>query len=297
MRPAPRGSGTEYSYRRPAYAEATTTPRRPPWRAAVRRHASAERTAAGRAVLLTSGAVTTPVPDTQVERVLVVAAHPDDVDFGAAGTVATWTKAGIDVSYCIVTDGQAGGFDRSVSRAEMVRIRRREQRTAAVAVGAGDVRFLGYVDGELEVSRELVREISRMIREVRPQRMLIPSPERDWRHIARSHPDHLAAGEAAIRAIYPAARNPFSFPELVEDGLEPWSVPDTWLMAHRTDNHAVDITDVFDQKMRALLSHESQHTEPDELEPRLRHWLAARAQEHRLGDDRLAETFFVLSTG
>ena len=165
-----------------------------------------------------------PRPDAEIARVLVVTAHPDDVDFGVAGSVATWTDAGVAVTYCICTDGQAGGFDDAVNRADIPRIRREEQLAAAAEVGVSDVRFLGHVDGELEPSATLVRDISRVIRQVRPERLLTHSPERVWDRIGRSHPDHLAAGEATVRAVYPAARNPYAFPDLLADGLEPWSV-------------------------------------------------------------------------
>ena len=99
----------------------------------------------------------TVIPDEEIERVLVVAAHPDDVDFGSAGAVAIWTKRGIEVSYLILTDGQAGGFDESIDRAEIPAIRRAEQTKAAAEVGVSDVHYLGYVDGELEVTHALVR--------------------------------------------------------------------------------------------------------------------------------------------
>jgi LmbE family N-acetylglucosaminyl deacetylase len=135
--------------------------------------------------------------DSQVTRVLVVTAHPDDVDFGSAGTVATLVDAGVSVTYCIVTDGDAGGFDPTVPRSEIPGIRRAEQVAAAAVVGVTDVRFLGYRDGELTVSHDLRRDISRVIRQVRPQRVMIQmSPMRNWERIAASHPDHMAAGEA-----------------------------------------------------------------------------------------------------
>src|SRR3954469_15299278 len=132
--------------------------------------------------------------DSEVERVLVVTAHPDDVDFGAAGTISTFTAAGLKVTYCVCTDGDAGGFDPAVPRSEIPGIRRAEQVAAAKAVGVEDVRFLGYRDGSLEPTQDLRRDISRVIRQVRPQRMLIQSPERNWIRIGASHPDHLASG-------------------------------------------------------------------------------------------------------
>lgn len=237
------------------------------------------------------------IADSSVDRALVVAAHPDDIDFGAAGTVATWTNAGIAVTYCVVTDGQAGGFDSSVSRDSIPDIRRAEQRAAAELVGVIDVRFLGYVDGELEVTPELVRDLVRVIRQVRPQRMLVPSPERWWDRLAASHPDHLAAGEAAVRALYPFARNPFAFPELLADeGLEDWVVNELWLMAVADPNHAVDITEMVDRKIAAILAHDSQHPQRDHVEPMVRGWLGANATAFGLPGDRLAEVFRVHST-
>jgi LmbE family N-acetylglucosaminyl deacetylase len=151
-------------------------------------------------------------PDQGVERILVVTAHPDDVDFGNAGSVARWTDAGIEVAYCVCTSGEAGGFDRSVPRATMVEIREAEQRAAAKVVGVTDVTFLRYPDGRLESSFDLRRDISRVIRRVRPQRVLTQSPERNFQRVYASHPDHLAAGEATMAAVYPDARNPFAHP-------------------------------------------------------------------------------------
>ncbi|GAB3596997.1 PIG-L family deacetylase [Angustibacter peucedani] len=239
-----------------------------------------------------------PLPDHDVERVLAVAAHPDDLDFGAAGTTATFTAAGIEVTYLLCTYGDQGGFD-DTPREQMPAIREAEQRAAAEAVGVRDVRFLtGFRDGWLEPTFELQREIVRVIRQVRPQRMLIPSAERNLDRIGASHPDHLAAGEAAIRAIYPAARNPFAWPELVADeGLEPWTVPEVWIMASPETNHSVDITEVFDRKLAALRAHVSQTGHMgDELEQRLRQWGSLTAVNNGLGDDRLAEAFRVVST-
>jgi len=238
--------------------------------------------------------VADPLPDSEVERVVVITAHPDDVDFGVAGTVSTWTAAGIEVTYCVCTDGQAGGFDDELHRDRIPDIRRAEQRTAAARAGVDDVRFLGYVDGELQVGTALVRDISRVIRDVRPQRVVTHSPERDWQFLGRSHPDHMAAGEATVRAVYPAARNPYAFPELRAAGLQAWTVHDVWLLGHPTSSHAVDITDTFELKLAAILAHESQHPDPAQIEPRMRGFLGANAVRHALPEGRLAEAFFVV---
>jgi LmbE family N-acetylglucosaminyl deacetylase len=234
--------------------------------------------------------------DADVTRVLSVTAHPDDVDFGAGGTVARWVDAGVAVTYCIITDGDAGGFDPAVPRSEIPGIRRAEQVAAAAAIGVTDVRFLGYRDGELTVSHGLRRDVSRVIRQVRPQRMLIQTPERNWERIPASHPDHLAAGEAAIQSVYPDARNPFAHPSLLDDeGLEAWSVSEVWVMGHPTTTHYVDITDTFDRKLAALRAHESQTGHMPELDGFVRAWGERNAAAAGLAEGLLAEGFFVSS--
>jgi len=233
----------------------------------------------------------------RIERVLAVMAHPDDVDFGASGTVKLWTDAGVQVSYCLVTNGDAGGFDPDVPRSEIPRIRQAEQRAAGAAVGVSDMHFLGYRDGELAVSHELRRDISRVIRQVRPDRMLIQSPERNWERIYGSHPDHLAAGDAAIQAVYPDARNPFAHTSLLlDEGLEAWTVAEVWVMAGPKPNHYVDITDTFDAKLAALRAHASQMTDLDTLEERLRGWMGMWAAQGGLPEGRLAESFMIVGT-
>ena len=236
--------------------------------------------------------------DTVVERALVVVAHPDDLDFGAAGTLATWTDAGIEVSYCLITDGDAGGFDAAVPRSEIAGIRQAEQRAAAKEIGVEDVVFLGYPDGRLTSTIELRRDISRVIRQRRPQRMLIQSPERNWERIYASHPDHLAAGEAAIAAVYPDARNPFAHLDLAAEGLEAWTVEELWVMASPPEgnNRWVDVTDTFDRKLAALQAHVSQTAHMTDLEPMMRGWGARNAMAGGLAEGRLAEAFRVLDT-
>ena len=233
----------------------------------------------------------------EIERVLVVTAHPDDVDFGAGGTVATWTSQGLDVAYCVITDGDAGGFDPDVPRDRIGGIRQAEQRAAAAELGVSDVTFLGYPDGRLYVTHELRRDVSRVVRQKRPHRMIVQSPERNWDRIYASHPDHLAAGEAAMCAVYPDARNPFAHLELAQEGLEAWTVGEVWVMSAGKDvNRYVDVTDVFPRKLAALRAHESQTAHMADLEGMLRGWLGMNAHAGGLGDDRLAEAFRVLDT-
>ena len=236
--------------------------------------------------------------DSEVDRVLVVAAHPDDVDFGAAGTVAGWTDAGIEVTYCIVTDGDAGGHDESVSRSEMAPLRRAEQTAAAKQVGVHDLRFLGYPDGRVEATLGLRKDLSRVIRQVRPDRLVCPSPERNYLRLGVSHPDHRAVGSAALDAVYPDARNQFAFPELLADeGLEPWKVREVWISGGTAPNHYVDITETFPRKVAALRAHVSQTGQMEDLEGMLRSWLSRAASQGGLPEGRLAEVFQVLDTG
>jgi LmbE family N-acetylglucosaminyl deacetylase len=191
--------------------------------------------------------------DAEIARVLSITAHPDDVDFGAAGTVARWTEAGVEVIYCVVTDGDAGGFDEDFPRDEMPALRRAEQIAAAKCVGVQDVRFLGYPDGRVQASLELRRDLARVIRQVRPDRVVVPSPERNYNRIGIGHPDHRAVGSAALDAVYPDARNPFAFAELRErEGLAAWIVREVWIAGGGTPNHYVDVTDTFPRKVAAL---------------------------------------------
>ena len=236
-------------------------------------------------------------PLTDVERVLVVVAHPDDIDFGAAGTIARWTAEGLEVAYLLVTRGESGGFDET-PRELMPAIREAEQRAAAAAIGVKDVEFLdGYTDGALYVTHDLRRDISRAIRRFRPDRVLTQSPVRRWDRIGVGHPDHLAAGEATMSAVYPDARNPFAHPSLLADeGLEAWSVREVWLMGSPTADHAVDVTDTFGAKLEALRAHVSQTAHMDDLVGLLRGFLRANAEAAGLPAGRLAESFTVLAT-
>jgi LmbE family N-acetylglucosaminyl deacetylase len=234
--------------------------------------------------------------DEEIERALVVVAHPDDVDFGSGGTIATWTKAGIEVTYCLVTNGDAGGFDPDVPRREIAGIRQAEQRAAAAEVGVSDVRFLGYPDGALYVTHELRRDISRVIRDVRPQRVLTQSPERNYERIYASHPDHLATGEATLAAVYPDARNPFAHLDLAAEGYEAWAVPEVWIATADRPNHFVDVTDVVERKVAALRQHVSQTAHMTDLEAMVRGWLTAHAEKAGWEPGRLAEGYRVVDT-
>ncbi|HEX7095449.1 MAG TPA: PIG-L deacetylase family protein [Acidimicrobiales bacterium] len=226
---------------------------------------------------------------TDPTRVLVVVAHPDDIDFGVAGTVATLTSAGAGVVYCLVTSGEAGPPD-DADRDELRALREQEQRAAAAVVGVHDVRFLGYPDGRVQPTLELRRDISRVIRDVRPDLVIAQSAQRIYDRVYYSHPDHLAVGEATMCAVYPDARNPWAHRELLdEEGLQPHAVARMWV-AGLEPNRYVDITDVFDRKVAALREHRSQVSELD-VESLLRGWAADNAAAAGWEPGRLAEAF------
>jgi LmbE family N-acetylglucosaminyl deacetylase len=231
-----------------------------------------------------------------IERVLCFTAHPDDIDFGAAGTIAAWTAAGVEVSYCIMTDGDAGGFDPE-QREQIVGLRNEEQRRAAALVGVTDIHYLHQRDGYLEPSHEVIREVVRLVRQVRPDVVLSMHPERNWTRIQKSHPDHLAVGEAVTRAVYPALENPFAYPELAAAGLQAYKLPWLWLFAgpEERDNHFVDVTEHVDAKLAAIHIHASQHPDLAAMDRTVRGLLLATARRGGLPAGRSAEAFHVVT--
>ncbi|NDA82368.1 MAG: PIG-L family deacetylase [Actinobacteria bacterium] len=238
----------------------------------------------------------TPLADDEIKRILVVMAHPDDCDFGAGGTIAQWTAKGISVSYCIITNGDQGGEESDVPLEEMAKVRQREQRDAGAALGVTDITFLNHRDGWLVPTIELRKEIVREIRKSKPDRMVIQSPERNYERIFASHPDHLAAGEAALQAVYPDARNPYAFTDLKEAGFEPWRVKEVWITSSPTPNHFVDVTETFPKKIAALKAHVSQTAHNNELETMVRSWGERNATAQGLAEGRVAEIFKVIDT-
>jgi len=223
-------------------------------------------------------------------------AHPDDCDFGAGGTIAQWTSNGIEVSYCIITNGDQGGEASQFLLEEMAQVRQREQREAGKVLGVSNVTYLNYRDGSLVPTLELRKDIVREIRRARPDRMVVQSPERNWERIFASHPDHLASGEAAIQAVYPDARNPYAFTDLKDAGFEPYRVRELWITGSPQPNHFVDITDTFAKKISALNAHVSQTAHNPELEAMVRSWGEKNAEANSLAPGRLAEIFKVVST-
>lgn len=202
-----------------------------------------------------------------LQRVLAVAAHPDDVDFGASATIAALTARGVEVTLCLLTAGDAGGFDTSRSPEETARLRAQEQEDAAALVGISEVIMCDERDGFVEPSYELIGTMVEVMRTVRPDMVISMHPERAWDRLQKSHPDHLACGEAVVRAIYPAVENPFAYPHLHERGLTAWKVRHLLLMGapQHLATTRVDVTGYAEVKAQALQRHVSQHQDPQRM--------------------------------
>lgn len=191
-----------------------------------------------------------------IRRALVVTAHPDDSEFGAAGTVAKLAKDGCEVVYVIVTDGNKGSDDRTMTPERLAVIRTEEQRAAARTVGVEHVAFLGYPDGEVEDTRALRRDVAREIRRWRPDLVITQNPHRTY-FLPASHRDHRVVGGVVLDCVYPLARDHMAFPELMPE-FEPHIVGQVYVMQWERPQHIVDISDVMDLKIRALACHASQ---------------------------------------
>lgn len=223
---------------------------------------------------------------TRAADALVIAAHPDDAEFGVAGTVARWTRAGRKVVYVVCTSGDKGTTDRSLACEQLVKIREAEQRQAARLLGVERVVFLRRLDQSLEDSPEFRKEIVRQIRTFRPEIVATSDPYR--RYIW--HRDHRIVGQVVLDAVYPFARDHLAYPDLLDDGLETHKVKEVWLWGTEDINHRMDITDTFDCKLAALQCHASQVREFRNPQPES--WLRKRCREMAAGEPfQLAEGF------
>ncbi len=190
---------------------------------------------------------------------MVVVAHADDAEYGCSGTVAKWCREGMEVVYVICTDGSKGSSDPEITAGELVRIREREQREAGRVLGLKDVVFLGYEDSMLEPSLALRRDIAREIRRHKPDILISANPMRSFQGTGyMGHPDHLAAGEATLAAVFPAARDRMTFPELLQEGFEPHKVREVLIMNRREADKWIDVSDTMDIATDALRQHVSQ---------------------------------------
>lgn len=210
------------------------------------------------------------------ERVLVVAAHPDDIEFGAAGVVARWVTEGTAVRYLLVTRGDKGSDDPAADPAALSEVRMREQRAAADEIGVEGVDFLDEPDGQVEVSLRLRERITYAIRTFRPEVVMTHDPtvvfvNNEW----VNHPDHRAVGQVTVDAVYPTARDPLNFREHLDAGLQPWKVAELFLWSTNEANQIVDVGETLERKIAALAHHASQFHDFAETA----RWLRRRAEE------------------
>jgi LmbE family N-acetylglucosaminyl deacetylase len=197
----------------------------------------------------------------EFERAVVVFAHPDDAEFGSAGTVASWTKAGTEVVYVSVTDGSAGSNEPGATREEIREVRRGEQEAACELLGVKECVFLDVLDGTVEPTLDLRRAITRVVRRVRPDILVAPDPIRYWdeERTYVNHPDHRAVGQACMAVVNPDSSTRPQFQELLDEGLEPFEIRYLWIPTYEGDADTfVDITDTIEAKIQALRCHKSQ---------------------------------------
>lgn len=214
--------------------------------------------------------------------VMFIAAHPDDPEFLAGGTIARLVREGREVTYVIVTNGNKGSSDRTVTPEHVARIRADEQRRAAEALGVAHVEFLGYEDGELEDTRDLRRDVTRQIRRRRPELVITLNPQRAYTNFAVWHRDHRTIGRVVMDCVYPLARDHLSFPELLPDDA-PHTVREVYLVQWDRPPLVIDITDTLDAKLAALRCHASQVGDFAAVEARVRNRAALLGQEKGYG--------------
>jgi LmbE family N-acetylglucosaminyl deacetylase len=228
-------------------------------------------------------------------RVLSVSAHPDDVEFGCAGTLAKWADEGAEVTMCIVTDGSTGTQDRDLMGANLSRLRKEESQRAADILGVKELVWLGYQDGYVEYTLDLRKEIARLFRQYRPHRYIVMDPTPVIGDFV-NHPDHRAIGQASLDVTLTAGTTPGHFPELLDEGLEPWrGLRELWIMGPGDRPHKEDITATLDRKIEALLCHQSQVGEDAE---RIATWMRQRfAEVGKEAGYGAAESFKVIGQG
>jgi LmbE family N-acetylglucosaminyl deacetylase len=232
--------------------------------------------------------------DTELQRVLLVMAHPDDAEFSCGGTLAKWAREGKEIRYLLLTCGDKGSDSPDVTPEMLCADRQAEQRAAAAVIGVKEVIFLHNLDGELANTPEVRRDIVREIRRFRPHTIVTSDPTRlFWNNVSINHTDHRTAGAAALDAVFPAAGNRMYYPDLMEEGLEPFSPKEIWMSLTNEPNMWVDVTDTMDIKIAALKAHKSQVKDPDGLEKRIRERLKRTDVDREL----YAESFRVIKFG
>jgi LmbE family N-acetylglucosaminyl deacetylase len=242
------------------------------------------------AVQIAREAADTSDDPTGPKKIAVIMAHPDDAEFICAGTVARWAEEGHEVVYVLLTSGDKGSDDPEMTSDRLVATREAEQREAARILGVKDVTFLKYPDAYLEPNLELRKTLTRVIRRLQPDVVVCQDPTVRWANSQYiNHPDHRAAGEATLAAVFPSARDRLTFPELLAEGLEPHKVREVYLAGAHEPDVAIDISAQMDKKLASLRAHASQVGDW-EFEPMIREWAKETAAQHP-GNGEYVESF------
>jgi LmbE family N-acetylglucosaminyl deacetylase len=202
-------------------------------------------------------------------RALVIMAHPDEIEYFVGGTVAVWTAAGCAVTFLLLTNGDKGSQEPTMTPERLMKLREAEQRAAAEVLGVQSLVFLREPDGGLAATPELRKRVTAEIRRHRPDAVIAPDPLGYFHHPIESHPDLFPTGQVALDAVTTTAGNRLFYPDLLEAGLEPYRVRDLWLASAIEPNYSVDITATISRKVRALCCHQTQVPDPAALESRL----------------------------
>lgn len=230
-----------------------------------------------------------------VERALVIMAHPDDPDFVCAGTAIKMARQGIEVTYMILTNGDKGNHNPEITRNQLIAMRKIEQRNAAELCGVAEVLFMGEEDGFLRPNRKIRKRVTREIRRIRPQLILCPDPDRYLVGDGYiNHPDHRNAGLVALEAIFPAADNPMFYPDMADEGYKPHKISHLYVYGHPEPTIEVDVTDVLDTKIQAILCHKTQIADPENAPL---NWKKRWGEEQADGSTRYFERFKAMKFG
>ncbi|MEZ4865260.1 MAG: PIG-L deacetylase family protein [Caldilineaceae bacterium] len=235
-------------------------------------------------------------PDwTNVQRVLVIMAHPDDPDFTCAGTATLLARQGIEVTYMILTNGDKGNHNPEITRNQLIALRKIEQRNAAEVCGVQSVLFMGEEDGFLRPTKRIRERVTREIRRIRPQLIISTDPDRYLVGDGYiNHPDHRNAGLIALEAIFPAADNPMFYPEMADEGYLPHKISQLYVFGHSDSTTRIDITDVLETKIAAILRHKTQISDPENAPQR---WRERWGETQADGSVRYYERFKAMRLG
>ena len=233
-------------------------------------------------------------PDwSNVKRVLVILAHPDDPDFICGGTTALMARQGIEVTYMILTNGDKGNHNPNITREQLIAMRKIEQRAACDVAGVQNVIFMGEEDGFLQSTPELRKRVVRELRRIRPDLIIATDPDRYFVGDGYiNHPDHRNAGLVAIDAIFPASDNPMFYPDLADEGYHPHKIKQLYVHGHPNANVRIDISAVIEQKIDAILCHKTQIAEPEKAKPS---WLERWGEKQEDGTVKYYERYLRMS--